>query len=64
MFPTEDNRLVVGLCMVAIVLFASLLVVVIFRHYVARQLREIDQMADEKDLDDIKSEMPAETKLA
>ena len=39
-----------SLCVVAVVLFVSLLLVIVFRHYVARQLREIDQMADEQDL--------------
>ena len=57
-YPAEDSRLMLSLSMVAVVLFLSLILVIVFRHYVARQLREIDQMADEQDLDDIRSEMP------
>jgi chromosome segregation ATPase len=57
-YPSEDNRLMLSLSVVAVVLFLSLILVIIFRHYVARQLREIDQMADEQDLDDIRTEMP------
>jgi chromosome segregation ATPase len=57
-YPAEDSRLMLSLSVVAIVLFLSLIMVIVFRHYVARQLREIDQMADEQDLDDIRTEMP------
>ncbi len=64
MFAAEDYRLVIGLSVAAIVLFLSLIVVVIFRHYVARQLREIDQMADDSDLEDIRGEMPIDVRPA
>ena len=49
-----------SLSVVAGVLMVSLVLVIMFRHYVARQLQEIDQMADEADLADIKGELPAE----
>lgn len=62
MYPAEDRRLMISLGGVAVVLFVSLLFVIMFRHYVARQLREIDQMADEQDLEDIGGELPAEAK--
>jgi|GEM_PF-3608695 len=64
MSPAEDNRLMISLSVVAIVLFISLLLVILARHYVARQLREIDRMADEAELEDIKDEMPADAKPA
>ena len=63
-FPAEDNRMTLSLSVVAVVLFVSLLLVIVFRHYVARQLREIDQMADEQDLEDIQAEMPADVNPA
>lgn len=63
-FPAEDNRMTLSLSVVAVVLFVSLLLVIVFRHYVARQLREIDQMADEQDLEDIQAEMPADASPA
>ena len=62
--PADDTRMTLSLCVVAVVLFVSLLLVIVFRHYVARQLREIDQMADEQDLEDIQAEMPADVNPA
>ncbi len=44
--PIEDNRMMISLSVVAAVLFVSLLLVILFRHFVARLLKEIDQMAD------------------
>lgn len=55
--PFEDNRVVTSLSTVAVVLFVSLLLVILFRHFVSRQLREIDQMADEQDLADLKGDL-------
>ena len=60
LYPADDNRLMLSLSVVAGVLMVSLVLVIMFRHYVARQLQEIDQMADEADLADIKGELPAE----
>ena len=59
LYPVADNRLMLSLSISAVALFLSLILVIVFRHYVARQLREIDQMADDKDLEDIKGEMAA-----
>ncbi len=64
LYPAVDNRLMLSLSVVAVVMFISLLLVIMFRHYVARQLREIDQMADEQDLDDIRAEMPDDVQTA
>jgi len=55
--PVEDNRFTLSLSLAAAALFVSLILVIVFRHYVARQLREIDQMADEADLADLKGEL-------
>ena len=55
--PVEDRRLTLSWCLVAGALFVSLLLVMMFRHYVARQLKEIDQMADEQDLADLKGDL-------
>jgi len=62
--PVEDNRLMICLSIVAGALLLSLVFVLIFRHFVARQLKEIDQMADTQDLEDIKTEMPEGVKPA
>jgi hypothetical protein len=55
--PMHDNRMMMSLSLVAVALFVSLLLVIVFRHYVSRQLREIDQMADDGDLAGLKGEM-------
>lgn len=60
LYPAEDHRLMVSMSVVAVVLFVSLLLVMIFRHFVARQLREIDQMADQQDLEELGGDL-AET---
>ncbi len=57
-YPIEDNRMMIWACVVAGALLLSVIFVLIFRHFISRQLKEIDQMADMKDLEDIKSEMP------
>ena len=64
LFPTEDSRMSFALSVVAITLFVSLVLVMIFRHFIARQLKEIDQMADAKDLEDIQSDLPEGVKPA
>ncbi len=53
LYPVEDSRLMISLYVVAGVLVVSFFLVLLFRHFVARQLREIDQMADAQDLDDV-----------
>ncbi len=58
LFPVEDNRMMISMSIVAVVMFVSLLLVMIFRHFIARQLKEIDQMADAADLQDIQSDLP------
>jgi hypothetical protein len=55
--PTQDSRVMTSLWVTVVVLLVSTLLVVLFRHYVRRQLREIDRMADEEDLADLKGEM-------
>jgi chromosome segregation ATPase len=45
-YPVEDNRLMTSLIIVAVTLLVSVIFVMIFRHIVARQLREIDDMTD------------------
>jgi uncharacterized protein involved in exopolysaccharide biosynthesis len=55
--PAVDNRVMTSLWVTAVVLLVSALLVVLFRHYVRRQLREIDRMADEEDLAELKGEM-------
>ena len=60
-YPAQDNRLMLGLAVVAVVLFVSLIFVILFRWHVSRQLKEIDQMADEQDLADMESDLPPET---
>jgi uncharacterized protein involved in exopolysaccharide biosynthesis len=56
--PIEDNRMMISLIVVAGVLLVSVGFVIIFRRFITRQLREIDQMADAEDLADIQSELP------
>jgi chromosome segregation ATPase len=58
LYPLEDNRMMICMCLVAVVLFVSLILVMIFRHFIARQLREIDQMADAEDLQSAQSDLP------
>jgi hypothetical protein len=48
----------ISLSVVAAVMFVSLILVMVFRHFIARQLKEIDQMADEKDLQEVDAELP------
>ena len=57
-YPVEDSRLMISLSVVAVTLLVSLMLVMIFRHFIARQLREIDQMADAQELEDIKGDLP------
>jgi hypothetical protein len=49
--------MMVSLSVVAGVLFLSLILVMLFRHFVARQLKEIDQMADAQDLEDMRADL-------
>jgi hypothetical protein len=58
MHPLEDNRLNLALAATAATLLVSLLAVMIFRHVISRQLKEIDQMADAKELDEIGGDLP------
>jgi len=57
--PLEDSRLTLSLSVVAIALFVSLILVMIFRYFVARQLKEIDDMAEEQELAEIQTEIPS-----
>jgi len=57
LYPAEDHRLMIAMSLVATVLFVSLLLVMLFRHFVARQLREIDQMADAQDLEELHGDL-------
>jgi chromosome segregation ATPase len=56
-YPAQDNRVMTSLSVTAVVLFISFIAVLLFRHYVRRQLREIDRMADEEDLAGLKGEL-------
>jgi chromosome segregation ATPase len=62
--PKKDKRLMTALTVTAALLLVSLVAVMLGRYYVRRQLREIDRMADEADLEDVKEDMPAEAKTA
>ena len=57
-YPFEDNRLTTFAIVASVVLLVSILAVIVFRHIVARQLREIDDMADGADLSE-DAEQPA-----
>jgi hypothetical protein len=57
--PDEDHRWLLSLGISAVAMFLSLLLVILVRHYVARQLREIDEMADAQDLADLKGDLAA-----
>jgi len=57
LYPVEDNRMMVSMSIVAVALFVSLILVMIFRHFITRQLKEIDQMAEEE-LADMKTDLP------
>jgi flagellar biosynthesis/type III secretory pathway M-ring protein FliF/YscJ len=57
----EDSRMSISLAVVAATLLVSLLLVMIFRHFIARQLNEIDQMADAQELEDVRADLPEAT---
>ena len=63
-YPVEDSRLMISLTVAASALLVSLLLVMIFRHFIARQLREIDQMADAQELEDMKADLPEDPQPA
>ncbi len=63
-FPLQDNRMMVSLGTVAVTLFISLILVMIFRFFIARQLKEIDRMADANELEDVKLDMPEDARPA
>jgi hypothetical protein len=63
-FPAEDNRLMISMYVVAGVLAISLLFVMLFRHFVARQLKEIDEMADAQELDEMRTDLPGDAPQA
>jgi hypothetical protein len=58
--PKRDGRFMTALTATAALLLISLVAVMLGRYYVRRQLREIDKMADEEDLEDIRGEMAVE----
>lgn len=62
--PVVDTRFVTGLTISASLLFVALLVVMVMRVYIYRQMREIDRMADEEDLDNLKGELPLDAQTA
>ena len=58
--PIRDPRFTYFLSAgAAVILFASLVAVMLMaRSYIYRQMREIDRMADEEDLENLKGDMP------
>ncbi|HVT81800.1 MAG TPA: hypothetical protein VHM90_14235 [Phycisphaerae bacterium] len=58
LYPIDDNRMMLAMMTVAGTLFVSLLLIMIFRYFIARQLKEIDQMADVHELEDAKGDLP------
>ena len=54
----EDSRLITSMCLAAAVMLVSMILVMMFRHFITRQLKEIDEMADAKNLEDVESEIP------
>jgi chromosome segregation ATPase len=62
--PIADTRFNTALIISASALFVSLIVVMLMRVYIYRQLREIDRMADEEDLDNLKGDLPLDAQPA
>ncbi len=59
--PIRDNRLKTFLSISAAAMCVSLLAVMAMRLYIRRQLREIDRMADDEDLENLNDDMPLDT---
>jgi hypothetical protein len=55
--PIKDTRFMTALTATAAILVVCLIAVMLGRYYIRRQLREIDRMADDAELEDIKGEM-------
>ncbi len=51
-YPAEDNRLTTFAIVASVVMLVSILAVMVFRHFVRRQLRAIDEMVEGEDLSD------------
>jgi len=59
--PARDQRMMLALSCSGALMGVALIAVLLVRKLISRQLKEIDQMADAKDLEELHDDMPVDT---